>query len=136
MQKIKIDMYTIRKYKALIKPAEIMPVDFSVNIKPAIIKKRGDYFITAFYNGCRQVIKEKGWIFIINGIEAGATKKSKSYHVTDIKTGLLIGEAAKLADVPGVVEGLAERIREKHEDFTDKAMRDLMDDISAAYRTM
>jgi len=96
-------------------------------------KKRGSYYITLYGNGQKQnFIEKNGWIMDINGLMVGCSKNSdySPYIITDIITGLAIGEAKTLARVPAAVLPLMDKINIAH---SNKTTKKLMQAIEKAY---
>lgn len=148
-RKLMIDNTTIKAYKELVKagimPPEIVPEVVTepepmLEAKPEPIrrpetrrrpsKRRGNYYI---YTNTG-VISKTGYIMDLDGLKVGVCKvgtRHASWDITDILTGCLIGSAAKLNNVPHVVEVLRPLLEEKRkDDFLIKAAGT----IAAAYK--
>lgn len=139
-RKLIIDQKTVKAYKELI-AAGITPPETVPEIVPdpepirqpksrrKPSKTRGDYFIYGTW-GVKSI---SGYIMDIDGLKVGTHKvgERKGYwDITDIRTGVLIGNAPRLDAVPDIVETLRKILEERrNSDFMRKAEKT----ITSAY---
>lgn len=118
-----IDNPTIRQYQLLTRrPAAIMPAR----------REKGSYYIMT----AKGPYLQNGYIMTVDGLRVGCSKPGdySPYWITDLKTGLRIGEAKTLARVPGEVAPVLDTVKQLHGDLFNKKIQTAIKAIKKAYK--
>ena len=95
-------------------------------------KTKGSYFIMT-----DQGTQERtGWIMMIDGLKVGCSKTGdySPYWITDLKTGLMIGEAKTLNRVPAAIMPVMDKVKAIHGNLFDERTQRAIKAIKRAYK--
>ena len=129
-----LDNPTIKKYRRLTSKRGLTSnISMPATQEAGNGKTKGSYFIMT-----NQGTQERtGWIMMINGLRVGCSKTGdySPYWITDLKTGLMIGEAKTLNRVSAAVMPVMDKIRAIHGNIFDKRTQRAIKAIKRAYKT-
>lgn len=130
-----MDSPTIKRYRILTRRKTLTNNVTNVSLptqEERTGKIKGSYFIMT--NSGTQ--ERTGWIMMIDGLKVGCSKTGdySPYWITDLKTGLMIGEVKTLNRVPAAVIPVMDKIRAIHSNIFDKRTQQAIKAIKRAYK--